>query len=243
MLKVTYVYHSCFLIRKNNVMFIFDVPSNELLSDEHIEFILDSIREKDVYIFISHGHRDHFNMKILNFISSAKNVSYIISEDVIVKHGLYIFSGIDKYLVVAKPNQTYNLNDYEVVTFESTDLGVAYLIKINDDYVYYSGDLALWVWDHFPKLFREAIEERFFRELSKICKYNIKLAFIAIDPRVKNWAGALDFIEAIKPEYVVPMHLLGHVGLIEGFQKDVKRISKDVRVMKYERTGDSLVVS
>ena len=49
----------------------------------------------------------------------------------------------DKAVFVA-PNETVELPDCRITTFESTDIGVAYLVEIDGRLIYHAGDLNWW---------------------------------------------------------------------------------------------------
>ena len=61
-MKVTYLNHSGFLLEWKNSYFLFDYYKGELPE-------LNS--EKDVFVFCSHSHHDHFNPEIFSILKGS----------------------------------------------------------------------------------------------------------------------------------------------------------------------------
>ena len=83
-------------------------------------------------IFVSHEHPDHFDPAIFSLRDRLKRVRFVLPEE---------FDEIYQGDLFAAPNQTYRLPDMTVTTFESTDIGLAYLVEVDDKRIYHAGDL------------------------------------------------------------------------------------------------------
>jgi len=61
------------------------------------------------------------------------------------------------------------------------------------------------------------VREVYYRELSKLEKYGVDIAFINTVPGISYWTGAIVFIKRVRPKLVVPMHLRGETVVIDYF--------------------------
>jgi L-ascorbate metabolism protein UlaG (beta-lactamase superfamily) len=115
------------------------------------------------------------------------------------------------------PDQSYHINDLEIQTFRSNDQGVAFLICCDGLNIYFGGDLANWDWDNLTIQEHRFLVDYFAEVLTKINQRPVQIAFSNTDPRLKNWAGAAQFIDTIKPNFFVPMHTFGETQSISRF--------------------------
>ena len=61
MMRVTYLSHSGFLVEKDDACFLFDYYKGG---------IPDIDREKQLFVFVSHGHYDHYKKEIFRLAES-----------------------------------------------------------------------------------------------------------------------------------------------------------------------------
>ena len=78
-MKITYLDHSGFAVEYQKYVLIFDWYKGKLP-----EF--DS--EKEIYVFSSHSHYDHFDRKIFELENIYSNVRYVLSADITEKLSL-----------------------------------------------------------------------------------------------------------------------------------------------------------
>ncbi len=233
--NIRYLYHSCFSIEVEKKILLFDYPGREVTDEEERE--LDAlVTGKDLYIFISHSHGDHFSSDVSKFSKNAKKTYYLISKDVSFGHHSIDPSDI---LTEVGPDSSYSVGDVEVKTFESNDAGVAFLIEIEDLLVYFGGDLAKWDWPEWSREKREKHVNVFDKAIQYLKAKDIDIAFSNMDERLSSWAGPIDFIEQVKPDYFVPIHTFGNEEWIndlieEGFDAKTK-------IFQYEKPGDEIV--
>ena len=76
-MKVTFIKHSCFLVELEKSILLFDWWRGDLP-------VIDP--EKDLYVFVSHGHEDHYDEQIWA-LRETYPVRYIIYEDVAPEQG------------------------------------------------------------------------------------------------------------------------------------------------------------
>lgn len=223
-----YIYHSGFYIEIENSIIIFDYYKGE---------IPDIDRNKKLYIFSSHSHNDHYNKNIFNIFKDF-DATFILSDDIKVGN----IENREKSIFVS-PDKEYQIGDLLVETLESTDEGVAFIVKAENKTIYHSGDLNWWTWYGFESEEEyESMTERFKKEIAKIEGMEIDLAMMVLDYRQKeryDW-GMTYLLEKTKVKYVAPMHCWDRYEVIDRFKKDHKSLLKDTVVIdtnKIKNTG------
>lgn len=116
---IWYLDHSAIAVETNNHLLLFDLFGKTLQPPKEMGLAQgfvnpDELRDKDVVIFVSHEHPDHFDPAIFSLRDRLKRVRFVLPEE---------FDEIYQGDLFAAPNQTYRLPDMTVTTFESTDIG------------------------------------------------------------------------------------------------------------------------
>ena len=96
-----------------------------------------------------------------------------------------------------------------ISAFDSTDLGVSFLLNLKGIRIFHAGDLNFWHWREESSLQEiEEAEREFQTAVRPLQKENIDVAFFPVDPRQGSMfqAGADYFILAVKPRLLIPMH-------------------------------------
>lgn len=232
-LDVTYYYHSGFSCAMGDVLCIFDYwegENGELAEQRRITPEL-LARYREIYVFVSHGHPDHFSPAAFTWHREAP-VSYIISYDMeIGTRGRRM-----------KPGEELVLSDrVSVKAFDSTDLGVSYLVNIGGVKVFHAGDLNFWHWreESTPQEIDEA-ERDFHEALRPLKGEKLDVAFFPVDPRQGRMfdAGANYFILTIKPRLFIPMHFWGRVEVVNEFAGRSR--CRDTEVYAMTQQGEHL---
>ena len=200
-LLITHFYHSGFSVADEHTMLVFDYwrgERGELTPDKQLT--PEKLKKYDkVFVFISHEHIDHLDPVVFSW-NEAGNVSYIVSSDMPV-------GTRGKRMA---PGDTLKLSDeVSVSAFDSTDLGVSFLVDFCGIRIFHAGDLNFWHWRDESSL--QEIEEadaEFRRAVQPVSKEKIDVAFFPVDPRQGTMyeAGANYFILAVKPRILIPMH-------------------------------------
>ena len=121
-----------------------------------------------------------------------------------------------------------------VKAFESTDLGVSFLVDLYGVHIFHAGDLNFWHWREESTIKEiEEADERFRRAVDPIMKESIDLAFFPVDPRQGRLfdAGANYFILSVKPRLLVPMHFWGRAEIAEEYARRARCRQTDVIAM------------
>ena len=234
-LMITYYHHSGFSCALGDTLLVFDYwtgEHGELPEERRItREMLEAYRQ--VYVFISHAHLDHYDPVVYTW-QSLGNVRYILSDDMRIA-----VSG-DRM----KPGSTLTLNQgLTVKAFESTDLGVAFLVEIDGIRIFHAGDLNFWHWrdESSVREIAEA-EEDFNKAIEPLRQEKIDVAFFPVDPRqgMMYDAGANTFIMSIKPRLMIPMHFWGRRSIASEFARHSR--TRDTGIMALTRFGEQLQV-
>lgn len=72
-MKVTYIYHSGFLVELENASLLFDYYKGDIPNINP---------DLPLYVFSSHSHGDHFSKDIFNLADIYPKVTFILSSDI-----------------------------------------------------------------------------------------------------------------------------------------------------------------
>ena len=218
-MKVTYLDHSGFLLEGKDRYFIFDYYKGELPP-------LD--RKKEVLVFCSHSHGDHYNPKIFDLLNE-RGLRYraVLANDINDEKRL---SKIERSFVA--PGQGYQLEGgIRVETLLSNDSGVAFIVSTGEGSIYHAGDLNDWYWEGEPEEENRELREIYHREIGKIKGRHFDCAFVPLDPRLEaHYAdGLLYFLENVDCDAVFPIHYWGEPGVIQRFLTEYPQYSARIR--------------
>lgn len=228
-MKVTYIDHSSFLIELENIVLLFDYFKGTIPSLP---------KSKQLFVFSSHSHHDHFNPDIFSLSGEYENVTYILSKDIesmladnnnsnynsiknqifymdIHEHKCFVSSDNSSTIVTNNSNEV-NENTLVVDTLESTDLGVAFIVTYNDKVIYHAGDLNWWSWEGETQAEYIEMTSKFKKEIDRIKGFSFDVAFVPLDPRQEGrfWWGLDHFMRETNTSVVFPMHLWGEYDTI-----------------------------
>ena len=211
-MNITYIHHSCFLVETERFYFLFDYEKGRLPQMDGT---------KPIFVLSSHGHGDHYHPGVFSLLSAAgmRHIRAVLSDDI---------EGPDNVdLLRVSPGNRYELDDQLIlITFRSTDLGVAFLIEDRSEILYHAGDLNDWVWDEESDEYNAAMTRNYRNEISLLSAAlngkPLDAAFVVLDPRQeKDYdRGMCFFLEKIPVKCVYPMHYWEDPGIIETFLED-----------------------
>ena len=200
-IKITHFYHSGFSVEAENLLFVFDYWRGEHQElHDHLQLLPEELKQyRAVYVFISHEHMDHLDPVVFSWKDYAP-VSYYVSSDMPV-------GTRGKRMA---PGDTLQLEEGIFISaFDSTDLGVSFLLNLKGIRIFHAGDLNFWHWREESSLQEiEEAEREFQTAVRPLQKENIDVACFPVDPRQGSMfqAGADYFILAVKPRLLIPMH-------------------------------------
>lgn len=207
-MRVEFVGHSCYLIELDRHVLVFDYFHGRLP---------DFDRGKCVMVFVSHSHPDHYSESIFQLFSDCPDVHYIISSDVKPKLAPLLEAGRLKgkvkreSVVFVSPDERLELCDTKIETLSSTDMGVAFVTECEGKTVFHAGDLNMWLWSGNTPEEDTSMRQRFQAEIAKLAGRRIDVAFIPVDPRLRERCyESLDwFMRHVDTSKVYPMHFWG----------------------------------
>ncbi len=201
-LKIIYHYHSGFSVQVGGTLLVFDYWEGEDRSLPQVGRITPQFLSafEQIYVFISHAHPDHLDPIVYLWENEGLPIKYIVAGDMPVgTRGKRISAGQEKQLS----------DQVSVKAFQSTDLGVAFLVNAYGLHIFHAGDLNLWHWRQESTLREiEAAEQAFYDAVEPIRNEYIDVAMFPVDPRqgMMYDAGANHFILTMKPRVFIPMH-------------------------------------
>lgn len=199
--KVWYLYHSGFAVETREHFLVFDYWMDRPRGAGLDKGVIDTrqIADKDVIAFVSHSHGDHFNSSVLHWGEEIKKYRVILSDDIYMNSS----NGIRVY-----KNTVYKMDDFMLETLESTDEGLAFLLKIDGLTIYHAGDLNWWHWAGEPQEDNIEMARRYREQIDLLKGKKIDLAFVPVDPRLGDeYSWGIDyFMESVGADNVFPMH-------------------------------------
>lgn len=219
-MKITYLYNSGFIVELEKHILLFDYFKGKLPK-------LDS--NKALYVFVSHLHYDHYNPVIYDL--DHPNITYIIDHEIDNK-------GIKVY-----PHKTYKIDDLHLQTLLSTDEGVAFVVKVENKYLYHAGDLHWWHWLGEPETDNEYQAVTFKKEIAKLVNINFDLMMIPLDPRLEEttWWGMNHILKNIKTKYVLPMHFGDDINKMLDYL-DYEPLNQYHNIIKIHHPGEIFIL-
>ncbi|MBL4935448.1 MBL fold metallo-hydrolase [Clostridium sp. YIM B02515] len=233
--KINYLYNSAFKLETENHVLIFDyfLQTSDTKNKNASDGIIgreDLTGNKPIYVFASHSHPDHYNESILKWKEVNPNIKYILSSDINIKN-----KTADMYTISV--DESISLDKVDIKAFGSTDLGVSFLIKLDDITLFHAGDLNWWHWYDESDEDNRKQEENFKKEIEKLRNENIHIAFFPVDSRLKeSYAlGADYFIYNLKPQVFIPMHFREDYNITKEFSEKYKE--KHTNILKISKKG------
>lgn len=194
-MKITYYHHSGFSVELENTVLVFDYYTQ---NGKYDAFSPSDYAGKKIFVFVSHGHEDHFDRRILNW---KQDVTYILSRDVVLEG--------DAVNAVRMDSHEKTLVDgVEIQTLQSNDEGVAFLVKAEGKTIYHAGDLNWWHWNGESDAFNADIRKSYYEEIDRLKGEKIDAAFVPVDPRLEDkfsWAADY-FMKEVGAKAMFPMH-------------------------------------
>lgn len=243
-MKVTYIYHSGYLVETEPATLLFDYYEGKLPAFP---------ADKPLIVFASHKHRDHFDFKIFDLESHPGGATYVFGNDIKLSDNYLKRHGVDPS-VKAKIHRMAPHTSYKsminIHTLKSTDAGVAFYVEAGKERIYHAGDLNWWHWEGEPGNFNRE-QERGYKEeiaylksllgdsasavlstavggsatggfgLSKEKEVSLDAAFIPLDPRLKAaYCYGMDwFLSQIPVKKAYPMHMWEDYGVVDRYLK------------------------
>ena len=250
-MKLTYIFHSGFVLETERCILVFDYWMDPArVMDDYLG------TTKQVYVFASHFHEDHFTKEIFKWKDSITNITYILSKDILKRRRA---NREDATVWMAK-GATWEDDNLKVIATGSNDSGVSWIIKTEGKTIFHAGDLCNWyarfLADGCPEgtiyseEFQEFInpvaeEKRFLGELKDIRKITdtFDLIMFPVDGRIGNGytLGGRQFIERFEVGMFAPMHFVAS-GFESAWRMEPFCQEKDIPFWCIKAEGETITI-
>lgn len=205
-MRVTHIYHSGFMVELDHHVLLFDWWTGPLPA-----YGLD----KELVVFVSHNHADHYDKRIWQLEGPLTNF--------VLDFGCRTTGRGHKNVTFVKPYERRNLGDLVVETLASNDDGVAYVVSVEGRTIYHAGDLNVWWWDR-PTVENEGSLAFCRGELTRIVTKPVDVAMVPLDVRLAEPDGPIRsielFMQEVGAELVFPMHYWDESAAARGWAEN-----------------------
>lgn len=198
-MEVLFLYHSAVMITTQQHVLLFDAYQMPLPHfPEH----------KKVYLFYTHQHHDHFSQQV--FAYQQPHMTICLSDDITPPDSSY------GPIQLLHAHEKIILDDLLIETLESNDQGLAYVIHVDQQLIYHSGDLNDWHWHDEDD---QRLAMLYHQELAYLKDRHFDLACIPLDGRLGSFAdgGIMTFLQYASAKMILPIHCWGQNKVIDTF--------------------------
>ena len=224
-MNVTYIHHSSFLIETASCFYLIDYFQGSIPSLNPC---------KPVLVLASHKHHDHYQKSVFSILKDMgmQHIYAVLSRD--------IPAGArpeDVPCLLVSAGKRYELpQGQELVTFRSTDLGVAFLVRDGKELFYHAGDLNDWVWAEESAAYNDKMTADYRKQIdllaSELDGCPLTAAFVVLDPRQEQDydRGMLYFLRHVPCDCVYPMHYWEKPQIIPRFLREYPQYRNRIRL-------------
>jgi ankyrin repeat protein len=229
---VLYLGNAGWAVKTSNRLMIFDYTESARPADEsswlngHI--LPEEIKGQDVYVFVTHGHADHFTPAIYEWNKPTKNIEYIFG---------FKPDAIPDYVQTMNPREEKIVDGMTIRTIASTDTGVGFLVRVDGLVILHTGDHANRT---------KELEKPFSDEIDYLAEMGLTpdLAFISVKgcgfrdtEAVKT--GVYYALRKLKPKTMFPMHASGDEYFYRTFSEEAAKEKFRTEFVCAENKGDA----
>lgn len=238
---VYYIYHSAFAIELEKNILIFDfykIPESKKMEEATFYKSFIERKDKQVFVFSTHSHSDHFNPKILEWEKLNEKIFYILSDDIKISRNTkntYFTKEGDELEISYSLENDFENQKIKIYTFGSTDLGSSFYVNIENKNIFHAGDLHFWHWEDDTEIEEKEMKKAYLDQLNKIKKLaKIDIAFTAVDPRLgaNVYEGVEIFWDLLKPKTIIPMHFGDDYSAMKTFKEKFK--AEEVEIIEID---------
>lgn len=214
-MNITYIHHSGFLIETEACYYLIDYFQGSIPALNPC---------KSVLVLASHKHHDHYQRGVFSTLKDMgmQQIYAVLSRDIPAAA-----RPEDVPCLLVSAGKRYELPQGQtLLTFRSTDLGVAFLIQDGKELFYHAGDLNDWVWAEEPEADNQRMTEKYQEQIDLLAQEldgrALDAAFVVLDPRQEQDydRGMLYFLQHIPCDCVYPMHYWEQPEIITRFLRE-----------------------
>ena len=257
-MTITYIHHSGYLLETEQALLLFDFVEGALPP-------LDPA--KDLFVFVSHRHEDHFSPKIFDLAATHPRIRFILSDDIWQNKVPEHLHGLTWSVDPGKIREFKEGGGIRITAFKSTDEGVAFVVETgifspgtnsstdsglgpkialtNQEHftIYHAGDLNNWRWNGEPLAWNNNMSTNYRRELEKIkaAGFHPDVAMVPLDGRQEDlfYLGLDDFMRTVGAKMVFPMHFWEDFRMIDRLKEMECSASYRNRIANLTKEGQS----
>ena len=207
-MKITCIGHSGFAVEMQRCTLIFDYYTDQ-------KAVLPDVlgRAQCIYAMVSHSHRDHLNYSIFDWNSRYPAVHYVIANE--CRRKLLRHIAVDQLpITFMSRDRDWADGNVAVHAFGSTDVGVSFLVEVDGKRIFHAGDFNCWINEQEDD---EAIRRKALGDFHAVLadiRRHVQQVDVALFPVIPNMGGdfargAREFLQAVKCDVFIPMHMWG----------------------------------
>lgn len=205
-MELTYLLNSGFMVKDENILMLFDDFDDPAQAADRA---VDRGNFEHLYIFASHAHFDHFGTHIRAY--APKVSRYIFSNDIKRTKRVKMFPSTE--ITFMNKYSEWQGEAIKVVTYDSTDVGVSFLIELeNGTRIFHAGDFNWWHWEEDNEENKNLAGRLFKKQMKRLKGLDADVAFFPVDGRLGNTQemGVTEFVKETDIKTLVAMHRVGY---------------------------------
>lgn len=239
--KVVYCGHSGWAVQTEKHLLIFDywkMNKSDQPGLANGSICPEEIKDKNVIVFVSHDHSDHYDTCIYDWADKVKNITYVYGfkpEESWIHSEKGYHGPAYEYI---SDNQSKQIDNADITTIKSNDGGQGFLVSADGITIYHPGDHAL---------FTAEDEVLFKKEVDFIAAkaQPIDIAFLPVTGCPSRWKkefiveGFFYSIDKLNPVEIFPMHAFQQEYTTKEFAELASKRMVEKQIVCSENSGDS----
>ncbi len=231
--KITYMLHSGFIVELDKTVLVFDY-----FKDPHHDIIPAMQTGKQIYVFSSHVHYDHFNPVISSFQEHV--AQYFLSFD--IKQNPEVEKIDAKKVKYLDIYDEYTSDIIKVRSFSSTDAGISFLVEVEGWNIFHAGDFNWWHWKGDTEENNSLAKNGFMKQMKKLDGLEADVAFFPVDLRLEEFCdlGVKEFCRRTTIKQLVTMHNAQNAPWVPS--QDLFEAGKDIPLWIPGKPGETIQI-
>ena len=234
-MEITYLLNSGFMIEDNGTLILFDDYDDP---EKIVDRVVGKGNFQHLYILVSHAHFDHFGTHIRAYAPQTSR--YIFSND--IKHTKRIKMFPAEKITFMKKYSEWENDAFKVKTYDSTDVGVSFLVETNSGKkIFHAGDFNWWHWENDTPEQKKLAEKTFKKQLKVMQGLEVDVAFFPVDGRLgdSQEKGVTEFLKQVRTKILVAMHRLTYPAWIPS-RDFLDNAPADIKIWSPVKSGEKL---